>query len=133
MAGVLLAGSFETTVLAAGGDYEDEVFSFYVDSTKETRPRTKYTTTSVYVYLTESDTGFAKVMTEGYINNQWVNKTMNNYAILPRGYKRRVKNTILETTKAETLVRLSFPLYISATPVGGLWSPDCAGNYEAAN
>lgn len=134
MALLMLLGSFRTTVSAAEGNYKDEIFSFYVDSTQETRPRDKKTTSSVYVYLTESDTGFAKVLTMGEIDGQWVNKTIGGYAILPRDYKRRVKNTILESNnEATTSTKLRFPVYLSYTPIGGLWSPDCAGNYDPAN
>lgn len=134
---LLSLGTLATTASAA--DYKDKAFSFYVDKkTKETESYTKYEKSSVYIHITEGSLDYARVQAYGYINGKWQNKTVGTTAFVPVGpdksAKSRIRTTIIESTNgAATSVKLKFPKNEYASIVGGVWSPDCAGNYPAVN
>lgn len=122
---------------APAGDYQDKIFSFYISSygkERDTDSYPKYNTSSVYIYLTDSETDYAKVQAYGKINGAWSNETVGTrkYGIVTIG-KQRLRTNIVEHGGSGTYTKLHFCYYIEPTVNIGVWSPDCAGSYPAVN
>lgn len=139
---LMMVGMSATNVNAATvknvPDYADKPISFYVDQVRSTSNYTKGTDSSVYLHVTDAGIDFVKVQAYGYINSAWVNKTVGTTATVPTGpydsAKRRIRAGILEANNYNaTTVHLTFPVNAVDTRVVGKWSPDCKGNYPAAN
>lgn len=141
MLSLLLVGMIRTTASAA--DYVDKIFSFYISNTyDETDPYTKYTTSSVYIHVTDARTNFVNVQAWGYYQNSgWVNRTVGTTARVPvaalpnsDSAKTRIRAALLENNNNQPMsVKLRFTVNSEPTVVVGVWSPDCKGNYPAAN
>lgn len=136
LAAALSVSLFGGMTVKAAGDYEDKPFSFYIDGSGQYRDETanyaKYNTSSIYVYLTDTETGYARVEGRGFIGGRWSNETVGGVATLTLG-QQRVRTNIVEHGGSGTQTKLHFNYYMSHSVNVGCWSPDCAGNYPAAN
>lgn len=131
MTTVISIGMFSTSAFAANNKdsaLPTDIVGYSYHTAAFTELREKTNTSSHYVYNTA---GF-----DFWINSltpDETNLTVNRYAIVPSGTKRRVRNYIYE--EGYRFCKLSINSSRSSVTgmVQGFWSPDCVGDYPAAN
>lgn len=106
--------------------YKEVAFNF--SSEAYTNLRQKQDTTSHYV---KNDSGF-DLWIRSFTSTD-LNKTVGGHAIVPSGTKRRGRNTIKESGYGYCKLGITSSKSSVSGMVKGKWSPDCAGNYTAAN
>lgn len=109
-------------------DLPNKEVSFNLDSEACTYLRQKQDTTSHYV---KNVSGFDLWIRS--LTSTGLNKTVGGYAIVPSGTKRRVRNTIKESGYDYCKLGITSAKNSVSGRAKGKWSPDCAGNYTAAN
>lgn len=130
MAGVLLTGCFETTVMA--GNVTDWTFEYYVTSNYTYTPkRQKEDTTSTYVLLHSAPTRYVYCDVQGEKSGIWSDKTLGGTAVLMPLGEWEVRQTVYED--GCQYARLKFQKVTLDGYAAGKWSPDCVGSFPRLN
>lgn len=136
-AGLMTMGALATPVMAA--NTTDTSFYFTVtNSYKYTAAREKTNTSSTYVKLERAPASYVYCDVQGYrpINdsygsNVWMDETVGGKAVTLSVGQWRVRQNVYE--HGGRSARLKFQRFTIEGIASGLWSPDCAGDYPAAN
>jgi hypothetical protein len=89
--------------------------------------RAKDDASSHYIHNTSGFNLWVRSMTPGNTN-----RTINDHAIVPSA-QRRVRNTIKENGGSSCKLNITTATSGTTGNLTGVWSPDCAGSYPAAN
>lgn len=135
-AGLMTMGALATPVMAA--NTTDTSFYFTVtNSYKYTSAREKTDTSSTYVKLERVPVTYVYCDVQGYRpsdstgTNIWVDETVGGKAVTISVGQWRVRQNVYE--HGGRSARLKFQRFTKDGIASGLWSPDCAGDYPAAN
>lgn len=101
--------------------------------------RRKLDASSTYVHYYSSNTGKVYFSVHGYNSNKYTNIallnncTINESAIIYPGQKRRIRQYVYELGYDYAFLGGAPSTGRGNTYIDGVWSPDCAGSYPAAN
>ncbi len=131
------------SVQCFAGNTTDTVFNFKLPAEGKYKVvnsgRAKLDDTSSYVHYYSSNTGKVYFSIHGYNNitfsniTQITNCTINDSAIIYPGQQRRIRQYVYEWDFDYAFLGGAPSTGRGNTYINGVWSPDCAGTYPAAN
>lgn len=131
------------SVCSVAGNIEDTEFKFKLPKEGYYKVinagRRKLDNTSAYVHYYSSNVGKVYFSIHGYNSSKYsniaslTNCTIDESAIIYPGQKRRIRQYVYELGYKYAFLGGAPSTNRGETSINGVWSPDCAGNYPAAN